>query len=257
MKPMKTIKLLTLALTALLAVTVHARTLDEIKKGGKIIIATEGAYAPFNFFQGTKLTGFEVELTELVIKKMGVEIEWKALGFDALLTGLRQDRWDLVIASHGITEERAKAVTFTEPHYCSGGLIVAKSGANIKSAADLAGKTVSVQTGTTYLDNVKKVAGVKDIKNFPNDLDARSALASGRVDVWVTDRYVAIEALRKNPGMGLKAGDLLFTEQIAAAVAKGNSGLAQAWNTALATVMKDGSYEALQAKYFTENLRCK
>jgi polar amino acid transport system substrate-binding protein len=61
-------------------------------------------------------------------------VQWKTLGFDALLTGLRQDRWDLVIASHGITEERAKAVTFTEPHYCSGGMIVAMDPA-IKNAA--------------------------------------------------------------------------------------------------------------------------
>ena len=81
------------------------------KKDGKILIATEGQFAPFNFFNGTTLTGFEVDLAELVAKKMGVTIQWKTLGFDALLTGLRQDRWDLVIASHGITEERAKAVT--------------------------------------------------------------------------------------------------------------------------------------------------
>ena len=119
------------------AFTAQARSLDEVKKDGKINIATEGQFAPFNFFLGSKLSGFEVELAELVAKKMGVTIEWKALGFDALLAGLRQDRWDLVIASHGITEERAKAVTFAEPHYCSGGAIVsleilARSVANIQ-----------------------------------------------------------------------------------------------------------------------------
>jgi len=253
---MKKLKLWALLALALLAVTAQARTLDDIKKDGKIIIATEGQFPPFNYFQGTKLSGFEVEVAELVAKKMGLNIEWKALGFDALLAGLRQDRWDLVIASHGITDERAKAVTFTEPHYCSGGAIVALDPA-IRTAADLSGKLVSVQTGTTYLENVKKLSGVKEVKNFPQDTDARSALLSKRVDAWVTDKFVASGAIAANPGAGMKLGGFVFIERIAAAVGKGNHSLAQGYNKALAEVMADGSYAALSKKYFNEDVRCK
>lgn len=243
---------------ALLGVAVQApaRSFDEIKKDGKIIIATEGQFSPFNFFQGAKLTGFEVEVAEAMAAKMGLKVEWKALSFDALLTGLRQDRWDMVIASHGITEERAKAVTFTEPHYCSGGMIVAKDPA-IRTAKDLAGKVVSVQTGTTYLENVKKVSAVKEIKNFPQDTDARAALASGRVDAWVTDRFVALNSLQANPGAGLKMGDFLFVERIASAVAKGNTSLAAEINKALAAIQADGSYAAISQKWFKDDIRCK
>lgn len=238
------------------AIGVQARSLEDVQKDGKIIVATEGQFAPFNFFQGTKLSGFEVELTELVAKKMGLAIEWKALGFDALLAGLRQDRWDLVIASHGITEERSKAVTFTQPHYCSGGQVVAMTAA-IKTGADLAGKVVAVQTGTTYLESVKKLPGIKEVKNFPKDADARSALISGRVDAWVTDRFVVKQAFASAPNAGMQAGDMVFIEQIAAAVAKGNSSLAAGYNKALAEVMADGSYAALSKKYFGEDVRCK
>ena len=159
---MKLLKLVASAVALCAVFSVQARTLDEIKKDGKILIATEGQFAPFNFFNGTTLTGFEVDLAELVAKKMGVTIQWKTLGFDALLTGLRQDRWDLVIASHGITDERAKAVTFTEPHYCSGGMIIAMD-PSIRTAKDLAGKVVAVQTGTSYLENVQKVSAIKEI----------------------------------------------------------------------------------------------
>jgi polar amino acid transport system substrate-binding protein len=235
---------------------VQARPFDAIKKSGKLIAATEGAFTPFNYFDGSKLTGFEVELAELLAKKMGLAIEWKTVGFDALLTGLAQDRWDLVIASHGITDERAKVVTFMSPHYCSGGMIVARD-ASIKSAKDLAGKSVAVQTGTTYLENVQKLGTTKEVRNFPSDADARSALAAGRVDAWVTDRFTAIESTRKNPQLKLHPGDLLFTERIAAAAAKGNTSLAQAWNDALAKSMADGSYAALSKKYFGEDVRCK
>ena len=234
----------------------NARSIDDIKKDGKLVVATEGQFAPFNYFQGAKLSGFEVDVAEAMVAKMGLKIEWKALSFDALLTGLRQDRWDMVIASHGITEERAKAVTFTEPHYCSGGVIIAKDG-GIKTAADLSGKVIAVQTGTTYQENVKKVSAVKEIKNFPQDTDARAALASGRVDAWVTDRFVAINSLAANPGAGLKMGDFLFVERIASAVAKGNTGLAAEVNKALAAIQADGTYAAISKKWFNEDIRCK
>lgn len=250
------LRLLVAAVAALAFGGAQARSFEEIKKDGKIIVATEGQFAPFNYFQGAKLSGFEIDVAEAMAAKMGLKLEWKALSFDGLLAGLRQDRWDMVIASHGITEERAKAVTFADPHYCSGGVIISKDPA-IKSAADLNGKVVSVQTGTTYLENVKKVAGVKEVKNFPGDNDARSALATGRVDVWVTDRFVAKGALEANPGLGLKMGDFLFVERIAAAVGKGNQSLVVEVNKALAAIMADGSYAALSKKWFNEDIRCK
>ena len=254
MKFSSPMKLVALVAAALVFTGVQARSADEVKKSGKLIAATEGQFAPFNFFQGKKLTGFEVELAEAAAAKMGLKIEWKTVGFDALLTGLDQDKWDLVIASHGITDERAKAVTFADPHYCTGGVIVSKGA--VKTAADLAGKKVSVQTGTSYLENVQKVANVKEVKNFPQDNDARGALATGRVDAWVTDKFVAKEALAKN-GKGLVIGDFLFVERVAAAVAKNNAPLAAEFNKALAGLVSDGSYAKLSQKYFKEDVRCK
>jgi len=253
---MKPSRLLLASMVILFASSVQARTFEEIKKDGKIVIATEGAFPPFNFFRGPALTGFEVELGEALAKKMAVGIEWRALSFDALLAGLRQDRWDLVIASFGITPERSKAVTFTDPHYCSGGIVVAKDAA-IRTAGDLTGKIVAVQTGSTYLENVKKLTGLKEVKNFPQDTDARSALVNGRVDAWVTDKFVAKAALEANPSAGLKAGDFVFVERIACAVKKGNSSLAQEVNKALAELMADGTYEAISKKWMKEDVRCR
>ncbi len=254
---MKAIKALAVSLALLVgAAPAFARTFDDIKKQGTIVVASEGQYAPFNYFQGAKLSGFEVEVAELVAARLGLKVEWKALSFDALLAGLSQDRWDLVISSHGITEDRSKAVTFTEPHYCSGGVVVSVDPA-IRGPKDLAGKVLAVQTGSTYLENVKKLGLGKDVKNFPQDTDARTSLVAKRVDVWVTDRFVAKRNAEANPALGLKVGDYVFVERIAAAVAKGNSSLAQAYNRALAEIMQDGSYAALSKKYFNEDVRCK
>lgn len=254
---MKILRTAIMACTVLTAAFgVAARTFDEIKKDGKMIVATEGQYPPYNFFQGTKLVGFEVDLAEAMAKKWGVAIEWKALSFDALLAGLRQDRWDLVIAGHAVTDERSKAVTFTAPHFCGGGVIVTKDPA-IRTAKHLAGRTISVQTGTTFLDEAKKVPGVKDVKNFPQDTDARSALIAGRTDAWVTDPSVARAALKAQPAAGLHIGEMLFIERNAAAVAKGNATLADAYNQALRELQADGTYAAISQKHFDADIRCK
>lgn len=241
---------------ALLAsTTVQARSLEDIRKSGTIVIASEGKFAPFNFVDGGKLTGFEIDVADAVAAKMGLKVDWKTMGFDGLLVGLQQDRWDMVIASHGVTEERAKAVTFANPHYCTGGVIISKDGA-IRTAKDLTGKVVAVQTGTTYYDNAKKLP-VKDVRNFPQDNSARAALETGHVDAWVTDKFVGKASLAATPGTSLKMGDFLFTEKIAAAVAKGNTGLVTEVNKALAAMMADGTYAAISKKWFNEDIRCK
>lgn len=251
----KALLVLTALATTALATNAHARTWAEIKKAGTITIATEGAFKPFNYFEGKKLTGFEVELADALAKQMGLKVKWVTQPFDSLLIGLNQDRYDFVIASHGITDERKKAVDFTNPHYCTGGLIVAQPGGP-KTAADLKGKTVAVQVGTTYLENVKKVAGVKDVKTYPKDTDAQQALMAGRTDAWVTDKFLALDAMKANSGK-MQQGDLLFQERIAMAVKKGNSTLLKALNDAFAKSLKDGTYAKISSKYFKQDIRCK
>ena len=249
-------RLALVAAAGLLAVSaVQARSIEDIRKSGTIVVASEGKFAPFNFVDNGKLTGFEIDVANAVAARLGLKVEWKTMGFDGLLVGLQQDRWDMVIASHGVTEERAKAVTFANPHYCTGGVIISKDGA-IRTAKDLTGKVVGVQTGTTYYDNAKKLP-VKDVRNFPQDNSARAALETGHVDAWVTDKFVGKASLAATPATALKMGDFLFTEKIAAAVGKGNAGLVAEVNKALAAIMADGTYAAISKKWFNEDIRCK
>lgn len=252
---MLSIRTLAVALLCCIHLNAQSRPLDDITKSGKIVIATEGAYPPFNYFQGPRLAGFEIELGEAITKKMGLQVEWRSLSFDALLAGLRQDRWDMVLASFAVTDERSKAVSFTAPHYCSGGVIVSRDPA-IRSADTLRGKSVAVQTGSTYFENARKLPGIGEVRNFPQDTDARAALVNGRVDAWISDLFVVKASIQNNPGANLKIGTFLFVEKIAAAVGKGNSSLALAYNKALGEVMADGTYRSLSEKYFKSDIRC-
>ncbi|HWG84699.1 MAG TPA: ABC transporter substrate-binding protein [Deinococcales bacterium] len=240
----------------IIAPTVAARDYNEIRKSGVIRIGTEGAFPPFNYFQGKTLTGFEIDLAKAIAAKLNLKVEWVTLPFDSLLPALNTDRFDFAIASHSPTPARAKAVDFTNPHYCTGGMIVARQGGP-KTAADLAGKSVAVQVGTTYLENVQKVSGVGQVRTFPKDTDALQNLVGGRVDAWVSDRFVAIEAAQKNKTANLQLGDLLFSETIAMAVKKNNSALKGALNSALAGLLNDGTYAKISNRWFQQDIRCK
>jgi polar amino acid transport system substrate-binding protein len=247
--------LLTLTALSLLASAAEARTWAEIKGSGTIKIATEGAFPPFNLLKGKELTGFEVELADELARQLGLKVQWVTQPFDNLLIGLNQGRYDFVIASHGITPERAKAVDFSKPHYCTGGAIVTKTGGP-RTAAALSGQTVAVQVGTTYLENVRKVPGVTDVKTFPKDTDAQAALMAGRADAWVGDKFTGLDLVKAQKGK-LVQGELLFNERIAMAVKKGNTGLLKELDAALVKSLNNGTYAKISQKYFGQDVRCK
>ena len=240
---------------ALAGLPAQARDWKAIKQSGTIQGVTEGQYAPFNFYEGSKLTGFEVELAEALAKKMGLKLEWHAVAFDAQLAAIAQDRFDFAIASHGYSEERAKAVDFANPHYCSGGQIAALPGGPL-SAAALKGKTVAVQIATSYYEAAKKIPGVGDIKTYKDDATAFAAFRSKKVDAWISDRFVIKSTLDQNPNSGAKTGDMVFVERIAMITRKNNKELLDQWNAALAAAIKDGTYKALSDKYFKSDIAC-
>jgi polar amino acid transport system substrate-binding protein len=226
------------------------------RPGGTLKLATEGAFKPFNYYDKKVLKGFEVELGTALAKNLELKADWKSYPFDSLLIGLNEHKYDVVIASHGITPERAKAVDFSSPHYCGGGVIVSRIGGP-KTVGDLKGKKVAVQVGTTWLQKIQEIRGVGEVKTYPKDTDALQNLLGGRADAWITDRFAAIETLKEQGKGKLQLGSMVFHEQIAMAVAKGDSELLKSLNAALFRMLHDGTYEKISMKYFGEDIRCK
>jgi polar amino acid transport system substrate-binding protein len=244
-----------LVLMATFSAGVEARDLDSIKKSGVLILATEGAFTPFNYFKGNQLTGYEVEVGEAVAHHLGLAAEWHTLAFEAQIAAVAQDRFDAAIASHGITPERLKAVDFANPHYCSGAQMASLADGP-RTAAQLAGKIVAVQLGTTYVDDVRKIPGIKEVRTLPKDTDAQQALVAHRVDAWVADRFSIREGIKRNAAAGLVKGEMLSSERNAMVIRKGNDKLREAVNQALDELAKDGTLKKLSAKYFDEDITC-
>ena len=232
----------------------HARPLSEVVKSATLRAATEGSFAPFNYYRGRELTGFEIELVNALALKLKLKTQWVSLAFESLFIGLGQDRYDLVAASHAITEDRSMAVDFLEPHYCSGGIIVSKEGGP-KTLVDLKGHRVGAQVGSVYPRFLEKQEGVRTL-TYPKDVDAFQSLKNGKVDAIVTDRFFAEEASKADPGFKVSFGNLVNPERNAMAVAKGNSSLREALNTTLRVLMRDGTYAKLSQRYFQRDIRC-
>lgn len=243
-------------LSILFSAPVAARDWNVIKDSGTIIAATEGAFFPFNYFEGPRLTGYEVDVAEAVARKLDLKLEWRVVSFDAQLASIRQDRFDFAIASHGYTEERAKAVDFASPHYCTGGQIAAHKDGPL-TVASLNGKTVGVQLATSYFDNAKKIAGVKELKTYKADPEVFSALKARKIDAWISDKWLIKATLEKNPDAGIVAGEQVFVERVSMILRKNNKEFMDKLNQALADLSKDGTLTALSQKYFKTDINCR
>ena len=243
-------------LSMVLSMPVMAREWAEIKSSGTLIAATEGAFAPFNYYEGKKLTGYEVDVAEALAKKMGLKLEWRVVPFDAQLAAVSQDRYDFAIASHGYTEERAKAVDFASPHYCTGGQIAAPKDGPLTAAA-LKGKTVGVQLATSYFDAAKKIEGVKDVKTYKSDPEAFSALRAKKIDAWISDKFTVMETLKKNPKAGIVTGDQVFVERVSLIMRKNNKEFMDQINATIAALISDGTFATISKKYFDSDITCK
>jgi polar amino acid transport system substrate-binding protein len=188
-----------MAVLCMFASALHARDLEAIRKDGVLRLATEGSTPPFNYFQNGHLTGFDVEIGDAIADRLHMRSEWAAAPFDMLLIGLQQGRYDLVVMGQAITPERQIAVDFSVPYVCSGGMIVALPGGP-RHRMDLAGKTVGVQVGTTYLAALAHVENVGTVRTFQKDTDALQNLLGHRVDAWVG---VPLISLPKVPVLSL------------------------------------------------------
>ena len=233
-------------LSIMISAPVQARDWTSVEKSGKIMAATEG----------TKLTGYEVDVAEALAQKLGMKLEWHAVPFDSQLAAVRQDRFDFAIASHGYTKERAKAVDFASPHYCTGGTIAAPKDGPLTAEA-LKGKTVGVQLATSYFDAAKKLPGIKEVKTYKADPEAFSALKAKKIDAWISDKFTIMETLNKNTDSGVVTGEQVFVEKVSLIMRKNNKEFMDKVNQALADLTADGTLAKISDKYFKTDITCK
>lgn len=212
-----------------------------------------GLYPPLNFKKDGELTGFDAEIGTEIAKRIGLEAKPVTNPWETIIQGLKSNKYDAIIGSMSATPERDEQVDFTDPYYLSGAQIFVKAGnTEIKSAEDLAGKTIGVIQSSTWKDMAEELSD--DIKGYSGDVVALQDLAVGRVDAVITDKIVGLNA-KNEKGLEIESvGDLLNEDRVSVAVKEGNTELAAKINEAIQSMIDDGTYEKISMKWFNENI---
>tara|TARA_R110000868_G_scaffold145634_3_gene365909 strand:+ start:3111 stop:3860 length:750 start_codon:yes stop_codon:yes gene_type:complete len=242
-KVMTTVCLLVSCLTAPLALA-----------GDKIRIATEGAYAPFNMTDNQgNLIGFDVDIAKALCTEMKADCEIVAQDWDGIIPGLRARKYDAIIASMSITDERLRVVDFSEKYYANVLAFVGPKGKPLEtSKAGLKGKVIGAQRATIagqYLED--NFSDIVDVKLYDTQDNAYLDLANGRLDGIMSDKFPAYDWLRTDDGKSFefKGADLDIDDHIAIAVRKGDA-LAAKFSAAIKAIRANGKYAEINAKYF-------
>jgi polar amino acid transport system substrate-binding protein len=218
-----------------------------------IVVATDATWPPMEFVdEKQNIVGFDIDLIKAVAAKAGLKVEIKNQAWDGIFGGLAAKKYDAVISSVTITEERKQTMAFSDPYINAGQVLVVRAKtANVSTLKDLKGKKVGAQIGTTGAAEISKVAGL-ELKNYDELGLAIEDLYSGRIDGVVCDTPIAADFVLQNARYknALKIVGKPFTEEYyGIAVNKDNPELLKKINAALAALKADGSLETLEKKW--------
>jgi ABC-type amino acid transport substrate-binding protein len=226
---------------------------EEAEGGGETLtVGSDIPYPPFEQkASGGGYTGFDVELMEAIGKEIGREPEFIDSSFETIFRDVGQGKFEAVMSAATITPEREKEVAFSLPYYLSEQAILVKEGSEITGLADLKGKIVAAQQGTTGLELGKEKAEAKELRPFPEGPDADNALKAGTVEAVIIDAPVAKQQAEELGGIEI-VEKVPTEETYGIAVSKDNTELVEQINEGLKKAIEDGSYATVYEKWFKE-----
>lgn len=203
-----------------------ARTLDEIKKSGKLKVAVFSDKAPFGYVdKDGKNAGYDVYFAERLGKDLGVDVEYTSVDAAARVDVLTSNKVDITLANFTVTDERKEKVDFAKPYMKVALGVVSPENAEITDVDQLKGKTLIVTKGTTAETFFEKNYPDIKLQKYDQYADAYNALLDGRGDAFSTDNTEVLAWAKSNKGFKVGITELGDKDTIAAAVQKGNKEL--------------------------------
>lgn len=229
-----------------------AFSLSSTAEEKKLVVATDTAFVPFEFKQGDKYVGFDVDLWDAIAKELKLDYTLKPMDFSGIIPALQTRNVDLALAGITITEERKKAIEFSDGYYKSGLQVMVRNNENdIKGISDLNGKVVAVKSGTGSVEYAKANIKSKDLRQFPNIDSAYMELGTNRADAVLHDTPNILYFIHTAGKGRFKAvGDSIEAQQYGIAFPKGSDDLREKVNGALKTLKENGTYNTLYKKWF-------
>ena len=234
------------------AVAISAVTLGaaQAQAQAPLLVAVDTAFVPFEFKKGDTYVGFDIDLWDAVAKEIGREYKLQPMDFAGILPALQTKNVDVALAGITITEERKKAISFSDGYYDSGFILMVPTNSKITGYADLKGKTLALKTGTSAAEYAKKNFAGTELRLFPNIDNAYLELQTGRVDAAMHDTpNVLYYISTAGKGRVKTVGEQMLAHQYGIGFPK-DSALLPEVNKALAKIKQDGRYKEIYRKWF-------
>lgn len=219
--------------------------------GDTLVVGTNAEFPPFEYVNDDgEPDGFDIALIKVIGEKLGKEVTVENMEFASLVSSIGT-KIDVAIAGMTVTEERQQMVDFSDPYYEALQYVVVPADSEIKAAADLEGKNLGVQLGTTGDFIAEEIEGAT-VSQYNKAVDAVNDLINGRVDAVIIDKNPALVFESKFEGqvVALDGADFEFEpEEYAIALPKGDTELADQINGALAELKADGTFDELVKQY--------
>jgi polar amino acid transport system substrate-binding protein len=230
----------------------------SVKSAGQLVFCSDITYPPEEFYEGSKPVGSDIEIGAEIARRMGVKAQFDNTGFDGIIPALQGKKCDAVISGMNDTADRRKQVTFVDYIKVGQSFMVKKGNPeNITGVATLAGKSASVEVGTTnkdYLDQQSKMLksqGKKpiDVVTFPKDTDAANALKTGKVDAYFGDAPVVAYYIEKDASSFTFGGSPINPIPVGIAIRKSDTELSGAVKQAVDGMYSDGTMAKILKKW--------
>ena len=224
-----------------------------------IVVGLDDNFPPMGFRdEKNELVGFDIDLAKEAAKRLGVEVQFKPIDWSAKEAELSGKRVDALWNGLTITEERKQNIAFTAPYMENHQIIVVPADSAIKTKADLAGKVVGAQDGSSAVDAVKKEEDVfksfKEFKTFGDNVTALMDLSAGRLQAVVVDEVVGRYYVAKKPDQYAVLDDNFGTEEYGVGVRKDDTDLHSRLDKAMADMKADGSAAKIAEQWFGKNI---
>ncbi|HQO28135.1 MAG TPA: amino acid ABC transporter substrate-binding protein [Accumulibacter sp.] len=224
----------------------------------KIVIGLDDNFPPMGFRdQNNQLVGFDIDLAREAAKRLGTEVEFKPIDWNAKEAELNGKRVDALWNGLTITDKRKEQIAFTTPYLENRQIVVVTGKSPIKSKSELAGKVVGVQEGSSAVEAVEKDPvgkSVKELKKFGDNVAALLDVSAGRLDALVVDEVVGRYYLAKRPGEYQVLDEHFGTEEYGVGVRKDDKVLLGKLQNALEEMKKDGSAGRISTTWFGKNI---
>jgi len=234
-------------------------SLKYIQDKGVLVLGLDDSFPPMGFRDDNgNIAGFDIDLAKEVASRMGVELKLQPIDWDAKILDLNSKDIDVIWNGLTITDERKGKITFSKPYIANRQIIIVQKGSDIKTKADLKGKTVGIQLSSSADDAVKgdsaTAATLKEIVKYQDNVQALMDLEVGRIDAVVVDEILGRYYISKKPGVYEVASDDFGAEEYGIGFRLEDKAFAAEVDKILDGMVKDGTAAKISQKWFAADV---